>query len=54
MARRSPAIAFTTMTKKKMPNNSRQPMPGGRHDCIHTPWARHGCAVRSATLHTMP
>jgi hypothetical protein len=30
------------------PNKSRQPMPVGRHDCIRTPSARHGCALRWA------
>ncbi len=30
------------------PNQARQPMPVGRHDCIRTPSARHSCALRSA------
>src|SRR5262245_44847420 len=35
---------FTMLSVTQSPNKSRQAMPGVRHDCIHTPSARHACA----------
>jgi hypothetical protein len=33
-----------------MPNQTRQPMPVGRLDCIRMPSARHGCGLRAGRL----
>ena len=34
------------IAERACPNHARQPMPVGPSDCIRTPSARHGCAMR--------
>jgi hypothetical protein len=45
-------IGFATFAGAPGMPNPRQPMPVGRIDCIRTPPARHGCAVRSMKVLT--